>query len=517
MRKLSFLLSLSLVLALVGCSFPTSGDQTTDKLVFAPNTDAQTLDPQHMNDNTSEQVIRMLYNGLLKFNEKQEIVGDLAKSWEVSKNGKVWTFKLKKGVKFQDGEDFNAEAVKKSFDRFLNKDNGLAQYQSYEMIKEVKVIDDYTVSFTTKEPFGAFKASMANTSGGIISPKAIEAYGKNLGKTAKSSVGGTGPYKVVEWKKDEQIVLERFEDYFGKKGVTKTIVYKPIPEAASRVMALETGEVDVIQQIPAKELKRLESVKGIEITKLLGNNQRQFRFDVSKKPFNDTRVRQAVSYAIDRQSILDNVVPGLGELSTSALAKVTWGYTDLGSIPYDPEKAKKLLAEAGYPNGFKTKITTTERYIQGVELAEALAAQLKNVGIEATIDVKEWSEIVKEWGGVTPDKFNQGIFIMGAAPSTMDADKGMRPIYATAKTNVQNYGFYSNKEFDDVIYKAMKEIDPNKRKALYKRAQEIVYLEDPVAFWLYDQYVIVAKKDKVKEVTVSPLTLITFEKAYIEK
>lgn len=516
MKKITILLLLTMMISIAGCSVPSTGDDSTDKIVFAPNTDAQTLDPQHMNDNTSEQVIRMIYNSLLKFNEKSEVVGALAESWEVSPDGKEWTFQLRKGVTFHDGAELNAEAVKKSFDRLLNKDNGLAQYQSFEMIKEVSVIDEHAVKIITKEPFGAFEAIMASTSAGIISPKVIDAFGKNLGKTAESSIG-TGPYRVVEWKKDQQMVLERYDSYFSEKAATKTIVYKPIPEAASRVMALETGEVDVIQQIPAKELKRLESNPELEVVKIPSNNQRQFRFNVSKKPFDDPRVRQAVSYAIDRQAILDNVVTGLGELSTSALAKVTWGYHDLGVIPYDPEKAKRLLTEAGYPNGFQTRIATTERYIQGVELAEAIAAQLKKVGIEASIDVKEWSEIVQEWSGLAPDEFTQEIFIMGAAPSTLEADKGMRTIYATAKTNEQNYGFYSNKEFDDVIHKAMTEIDPDKRKTLYKRAQEIVYIEDPVAFWLYDGYVIIAQKKKVKGITVSPLSLVTFEKAYVEE
>ncbi|WP_047983523.1 glutathione ABC transporter substrate-binding protein [Ornithinibacillus californiensis] len=524
MKKLLFFsLILMAILLVVGCSSQdNSGDNASessgkkDTLIFAPNTDAVILDPQHMNDNTSEQVIRMIYNGLLRFNEDSEIVGDLAEDYQVSDDGLEWTFNLKEGVKFHDGSDFNAEVVKKSFDRVINKENGLNRYQLYEMIKEVEVVDEFTVKFINFEPFGAFPAIMAHTSGGILSPKAIDEYGKNLGELAESTVG-TGPYKIVEWKKDQEIVLERFDDYFGEKGVTKTIIYRPIPEDASRVMALETGEVDVIQQIPANELKRLEDVDGIEIIKKSSNGQRQFRFDLTTEPYDDPLVRQAVSYAIDRQAILDHVVPGLGELSTSALAKVTWGYTDLGVIPYDPEKSKELLKQAGYPDGFKTMITTTDRYIQGVQLAEVIAEQLKEVGIEAEIIVKEWSTIVQEWGGLTADEFEQGIFIMGAGPSTLDADWGLRPIYYTAETNEQNYGFYSNKEFDSLIEQAMKETDLDKRKELYKRAQEIVYLEDPVAFWLYDQYSIIAQRDKVKGVNVSPLSLITFEKAFVEE
>lgn len=537
MKKASLMVALSLVLALVGCSSGTSTGTTSssnaqgtetqgstqpaasdkkDTLTVAMTSDAVILDPQHMNDNTSEQVIKMLYNGLLKFDEKSQIVGDLADSWEVSEDGKTWTFKLKSGIKFQDGSDFNAQAVKASFDRVINKENGLNRYQLYEMITEVKAVDDTTVTFTTNEPFGAFPAIMAHTSGGILSPKAIETFGKELGKTAESTIG-TGPYKVVEWKKDQQIVLERNDAYWGEKGVTPKIVYRPIPEAASRVIALETGEVDVVQGVPANELKRLEGMSEIRVIKVPGNGSRLFRFNLAKKPLDNPKVRQAISYAVNRQEILDNVVTGMGELSTGPLAKVLFGYTDLGSIPYDPEKAKALLAEAGFPNGFKTKITTTERYIQGTELAEAISAQLKKVGIEAEIDVREWSSIVKEWDGLTPEEFTQEIFIMGAGASTMDADWGLRPNYTTATTNELNYGFYSNKEYDELIAKAKTETDPEKRKELYKRAEEILYLEDPAGIWLYDQFVIVATGSKVKDVTVSPLSLVMFEKAYVEK
>lgn len=522
-----FILTLCALLIFAGCTSETkkpdnkndvgTGEKKIkDTLIFAPNTDVVILDPQHMNDNTSEQVIKMIYNGLLKFNDKSEIVTDLADSYEVADNGVEWTFKLKTGIKFHDGSELNADVVKKSFDRVINKDNALNRYQLYEVIKEVQVVDASTVKFVTKEPFGAFPAILAHSSGGILSPKAIDEFKLELGKTADTTVG-TGPYKIISWKKDQEIVLERNDDYFGEKGVTKTIIYRPIPEDASRVMALETGEVDVIQQVPANELKRLESVDGIKIIKKPSNGQRVFRFDLSTEPYDDPKVRQAVSYAVNRQEILDFVVPGLGELSTSGLAKATWGYANLGSIPYDPEKAKQLLTEAGFPNGFKTKITTTPRYIQGVQLAEVIADQLKKVGIEAEIDVKEWATIVQEWGGLTKDEFEQGIFIMGAGPSTLDADWGLRPNYTTAETNELNYGFYSNKEYDEVIKKAMSETDPEKRKDLYKRAQEIFYLEDPAGIWLYDQYAIIVTRDNVKDVNVHPLSLNTFEKAFVEE
>ncbi|WP_368652654.1 ABC transporter substrate-binding protein [Ornithinibacillus sp. 4-3] len=528
--KFSFLILLiAIMLTVIGCSSGEKANGKTEsngengnsdsseikeKLVFAPNTDAQSLDPHFANDHTSHQIVDMIYNRLINYDKDNNIVGELAEEWEVDEAGTTWTFKLKEGIKFHDGEDFNARAVKTSFDRLLNLDNGLVHSADYQFITDVEVIDDFTVAFITKEPYGLFEELMTVLATAIISPKAIEEYGNDVGKTLESSIG-TGPYKITEWKKDQILTLERNDDYFGTKGVTKIIEYRTIPEDATRVMALEAGEVDVIQQIPAQDLARLENVDGIEVVKEPSIGQRQFRFDVSKKPLSDVKVRQAISYAIDRATIIEKVVPGIGYLPTSAMPPVMPDYIDLGEIPYDPEKSKQLLTEAGYPDGFKTKITTTSRYLQGVELAEVISDQLRQVGIEAEINVMEWGDIVDEWSGLTADEFDQGIFIMGTGGT--NSDRQLRPIYYTAETNERNYGFYSNAEFDKIIMEALTELDAEKRRKLYQRAQEIVYKEDPAAFWLHDQYSMVAQRDNVKNVDISKFSLITFKEAYVEK
>ena len=191
------------------------------------------------------------------------------------------------------------------------------------------------------------------------------------------------------------------------------------------------------------------------------------------------------------------------------------GYTNLGEIAYDPAKARQLLAEAGHPNGFATRIATTPRYPMGVELAEAVAADLKKVGIQASIDVFDWATMVQFWAGLPPEKNPQEIFIMGAGASTADADWGLRPIFRTAATNENNYGYYSNAEFDRVIDAAMRETDPVRRQALYTRAQQIVYLEDPGAVWLFDTLFSVASRRAVTGLRPLPLGVVTFERAAV--
>lgn len=491
----------------------TDINNISEKIVFAANTDVQTLDPHAANDKTSSQVIDMIYNRLVKYDDDGNIIGDLASDWEVADDGLTWTFELKEGIKFQDGVEFNAEAVKKSFDRLTDMDNGLAHSSNYQFIKNIEVIDDYIVAFETKEPSGLFEDLMADLSTFIISPKAIEEHGNDLGKSVESTVG-TGRYKIIEWETDEYLVLERNEEFFGEKGVTKIIEYKVIPEDATRVMALEAGEVDVIDKVPAQDLGRLEEVDGIEIVKVSSTGQRMFRFNMTDEYLSNIKVRQAILHAIDRGTIIDRVVPGMGEVPTSALTPVMPDYIDQGAIPYDIEKAKELLKEAGYPDGFKTKITTTSRYIQGVELAEVIGDQLKQIGIDAEINVMEWGDITDEWGGLTAEEFDQGIFILGTGGE--NSDRHLRPIYQTADNNARNHGYYSNEEFDELVTDALTELDGEKRRELYQRAQEIIYYEDPAAIYLYDQYTMVAQRDNVHDVTVSPYLMATFEKAYKE-
>jgi peptide/nickel transport system substrate-binding protein len=488
-----------LLAAAVSCAAP----ERRTSLVFAPSADARTLDPHNTTDSQSDQVIWMIYNALIRYDENMKFVPDLALAWSVAEDQVTWTFELREGVRFHDGAPFDARAVKANFERVLDPDQGHNRRDLFAPIERVDVVDDFTVNVVTRYPFGAFEPMMAHVSAAIRSPAADNS--------------GTGPYELRSWRKDLELVLERNEDYFGEKGKLDTIVYRPIPEAASRVIALESGDVDVITQIPPADLKRLEGDPDVVVKKTLSIGSQQFRFHCRRKPFADRRVRQAISYAIDRRSILENLMPGMAEPSTGPLTPRIRGRADLGEIPYDPEKAKKLLAEAGYPDGFETRITTTPRYNMGVELAQAMAAQLDKVGIKAEIEVLEWGTITRYWGGLLPEDCPLEIFIMGAGASSADADWGLRPIFRTQERNENNYGYYTNPEFDDLIERAMQEIDPESRNALYRRAQEIVYLEDPGALWLFDNYHVVAMRNDVSSVTTSPLGLVTFERASLSR
>lgn len=485
-----------------------------DRLIFAAPADATTLDPHNTTDTESDQVIMMIYEPLIGFDDSMKIVPRLAERWNVEPDGVTWTFHLRAGVRFHDGAPLDAEAVRLNFTRVLDPVANHKRLSLFSMIDRVEAVDPLTVRIVTKYPFGAFEPTIAHVSSAIVSPAVARAKGAAFGSAA-DAVSGTGPYRVARWKKDQEIVLERFDGYWGATGATRQIVYRPIPEAAARVLALESGDVDVISRIPATDIPRLERRADVAVHKLPGVGAQQFRFNVTKKPYTDPRVRQAVSYAIDRNAIVTNLVASFARPSTSALTSIMRGYANLGEIPYDPDRARQLLREAGYPNGFTTTIATTPRYPMGVELAEAVASDLKKVGITAAIEVYDWATMVQFWAGLPPEKNPQEIFIMGAGASTADADWGLRPIFTTAPTNENNYGYYSNAEFDRVIEAAMRETDVERRQALYTRAQQIVYLEDPGAVWLFDTLYSVAARKAVTGLRPMPLGVVTFERAQV--
>lgn len=537
-KLLTLILCLAMVLTVfAGCSSTpateegasASGDaaqgeaadsEYKDTLVYALNTDVQSLDPQIQNDTTSESVVKMLYNTLLKFEDDGTVVGDLAESWSVSEDKLTWTFNLKQGVKFHNGKELTSADVKATFDRALNAEaGGLRTTEIIKMFTAVEAPDPYTVTITTDGPYGPMESLMCNMSLGIMDADYIEQYGLDLG-TSVEGENGTGPFKVVSWERDQEIVVERFDEYFDTPAKLQTVVYTIIPEAASRVIALETGEVDVIDKPTDEDLARLEAdTENFTVLRKPTISQRLFRFGCNDPIISNTKVRQAIVYAIDRQAIIDALFTGSAYPSTAPLAPVTFGYSDLGEIEQDLELAKSLLAEAGYPDGFDTKIVTTERYQNGIELAEIISQQLAEIGINAEIEVWEWSALSASWNGITADEFDQPIFIMGAGPSMRDADGGLRGLYTTSETglNDRNYGFYSNAEVDALIEQGMQETDQQKRVEIYKEAMEILYREDPVAFWLFDMYGLAITSSKVEGVTLSPISTITFENATVKK
>ena len=280
-----------------------------------------------------------------------EFVPALATEWSTSEDGRTWTFRLREGVKFHDGADFNAEAVKYNFERILDPEIGSPRRSMIEMVEKVEVVDEYTVAITTKTPFGPFLAQISSYNLGMLSPTTAGERGKGYAQNP----AGTGPFKLKAWEPGDTLIFEANQDYWGGKPAIDELVFRVVPEDSTRIMLLKSGDVDAIAGVPAFEVETLKGDQNVVLISLPGFRTIYVGMNCQQKPFDDPRVRQAVNYAIDRQAIVDHLLRGVatvgvGPESTSIPGSVK----DLPPYGRDVEKAKALLAEAGYPDGFST-------------------------------------------------------------------------------------------------------------------------------------------------------------------
>ncbi|MDW0116216.1 glutathione ABC transporter substrate-binding protein [Sporosarcina thermotolerans] len=452
----------------------------TKDLIVATLSDATKLDPHLGTDIPSANIYHgRIYEGLVYQDKNMEIQPLLATSWE-KLDDLTWEFTLRENVKFHDGTDFTAEAVKRTIERVLDEKTASARANLFEMITEVKVINDHKVQLITEYPYAPLLANLSHYASGIISPTAIDS-----GKEIAQNPVGTGPYKLANWKIGQEIKLEQFDKYWGKQSGLKTITFKVIPEDSTRVAMVETGEAHIADPVPVTEVDRITNSDSMKLVRSdsLGNDY--IGFNLNKEPFNNVKVRQAISYAIDTESIISGVYNNVGTLATSTMGPAIWGFNDkLKGYSYDLEKAKALMAEAGYKDGFKTTIWTNDNKAR-MDVAEVVQSQLKGLGIDLEIKVVEWGAYLEGTG-----KGEHDMFILGWSNMTGDADYNQYFLFhSAAHGNTGNRAFYSNPKVDDLINKGRQETDPEKRLAIYAEAQEIEMNDAPMIFFRNSEYI----------------------------
>ncbi|HBF36254.1 MAG TPA: ABC transporter substrate-binding protein, partial [Firmicutes bacterium] len=313
-------------------------------LVYSKAADPQGLDPAYVNEIESGKIIVNIYETLVKYKPGSTAVEPcLATSWTQSPDGLVWTFKLRKGVKFHDGTPFNAEAVKASVERQLppraTSDMPYASF-TFEPVKQVEAVDPYTVKFILSKPYAPFLLNLAMCfAAPVVSPTALKKYGPDFNQHPV----GTGPFKFEKWDHDQQIVLVKNDQYWGKKALMDEVVYKTTKESTVRASELMTGAADIIDGVDPNDVKKLES-SGMKVLKSPGMNINYLAFFCNKKPFSDPRVRQAISMAINRPEVVKYLYQGYAQLANGPLPSFIPGYNPaLKALEYNPEKAKKLL------------------------------------------------------------------------------------------------------------------------------------------------------------------------------
>ena len=450
----------SMILLFIGCGEKNGAKKVKEELIIAQDGESKSLDIHQGNDGFSLRANRLIYSRLVEADENMQIHPGLAESWQ-QLDDKTMQFKLRKGIKFHNGDDFTAEDVKFSFERMMNSPRIAFVLPP---IERIDVVDDYTVNIVTKTPFGPLLAHLSHPALGMVSKKLLTENPEAL----KEKPIGTGSYKFKEWIYGDKLVLEKNEDFYDKnKRGLKYIVFKNVVEASNRAIGLETGEIDIATPISSVDEENIKNNPKLQLLTKPSISYTYIGMNMTKAPLNDIRVRKAINYAIDKQAIIDVILNGNGKIATSPIAPGVFGFTDkTKNYEYNVEKAKELMKEAGYENGFTTSILVFSGEAN-TQTAEIVQAYLKEIGIDLKIEIVE----VSAYWDMT-ERGVHNLFLGSRGVVTGDADYGLYAMYhSSAKGGAGNRDFYENEKVDELLDKAKTEIDPETRKKLYEEAQ----------------------------------------------
>jgi peptide/nickel transport system substrate-binding protein len=479
-----FILALAAVMIFTGCGGAKpaadagSGEAAKEEakpvvLIYARGADSVSLDPAYVSDGESSKVITNICETLVRYKDgSTEIEPGLAESWEISEDGLEYIFHLREGVKFHDGSDFTADDVIWSIDRQLEgKRTADMPYASFtfEQVAAIEKVDDHTVKFVLKTQSTPF---MANLAMNLASP--IIKEGENPGENPI----GTGPFKFVSWKKDESITLEKFDGYWGAPTTIDKVIFKVTKENSVRASELMTGAVDIIDGISFNDVPQLES-SGVVVDKANGMNINYMAFNTARAPFNDPKLREAISYAIDRAELVEFLYQGYSDLAKSYMPSFIPGYKEIDVYEYDPEKSMAMLKELGQEN-LKVRIicySNPRPYNPaGSKLAESIQGYLAKVGVEATIEVYPWKEYKQ--------KATQGegdICFFGWIGDNGDADNFLSLLEGINVESGLNSAKFDDEELDALLAKARELPNGDERNAVYGEIQDMLAMKAP---WL---------------------------------
>ena len=509
----------------------STGAQMGGVLVFARGGDSVGLDPGRETDGESFYGSHQIFDTLVEFKPgTTEVQPALAESWDVSSDGLEFTFNLRSGVKFHDGTPFNAEAVEFSFGRQLDENHPYYDHGPWKyfggmgmgsIIDEIVVVNDLTVKFILTAPEAPFVSNLAMDFAAIVSPTAVALYDEEF----PSNPVGTGPFKFVSWTKDDSIVFEANKDYWGEGPYLDRLILRVIPDATARYLALKAGEVDVIDFPSAEDLELMAADPNIELIQQAGLNVGYIAMNVDKEPFGDVRIRQAMNYAINREEIIEGVYGSAGQVANNPIPPTIWSYNeDIEPYPYDPAKARELLAAAGYPDGFSTDLwamPVARPYNPNARrIAEIVQAQLADIGVEIEIVTYDWGTYLDKTDGTgsTDGTGEHSMCMLGWTGDNGDPDNFIYLLLSadSAVPPAMNVSFWKNQEFTDLTLQAKRVYDQDARAALYEQAQVIFHEEAP---WvpLAHSVVTVPVLTSVHDFVIYPTGSRVFQRVWIDQ
>ena len=459
-----------------------------DVLVFGRGSDSVGLDPALENDGESFKVCDNIYETLVTYEAQSTAIRPLlARSWEVSADRLTWTFHLRTDVRFHDGTPFNAAAMLFSLGRQFFADHPFHQVQGAfkywkdmgmdEIVAGMEAPDDSTFVVRLKTPNAPFLSNLAMNFCAAISPTAMEKYGQDFFKHPV----GTGPFRLVEWRKDERLVLERFEDYWGEKASLRRLVFKPVQDSSVRYLELKTNAIQGLDDLNPELVPEVQADSELQLLTQPGMNVGYLAMNMDKPPFDNRLVRLALNYAIDKQSLADNFYQGLAEPAKNPIPPTMWGYNDaIEPYAHDPGRARELLRQAGFPNGFDTELwamPVSRPYMpQPDKIAQAIQADLAQVGVRAQIVQWEW--------GTYLDKLANGehpMALLGWTGDNCDPDNFLYVLLdiAAAEKPAANIAFYRSAEVHQLLTEARRQPDQAERARLYRQVQVLVHRDVP--------------------------------------
>ena len=450
----------------------SSNDSTT--LTLAINADILTTDPQALNNSTTTSVLYNVFSNLVKYDDAGEIVMDLAESYELLEDQVTWEFKIREDAVFHDGTPVTAEDVAWSLTRVMT-DESSSDYMNFSPLAEAVAVDDYTVHVVSDDPYPIMLQLLCK-GGAAVLPKAY--FEENGEEAWLANPIGSGPYQLTEYVKDDHVTLVPFADYYGEQNPDwEEVIFRVVPESSTRVGELIAGNVDAVNMVIPTEWERVNGNEGTAVVNGPSTRVYQLALKTDKGPTADLRVRQAIDLAIDDQTIVDTILQGAG---TPMLTRVPSGVNGcnedlVGKYNYDPERAKELLAEAGYPDGFSMKIEApTGRYTMDAEISQAIVAMLSQVGITVDLQLLESSA----YSNVVSAHSAEDGFMTCFGLGFFDASYGMIGYFGVNTSGESNW---NNQEYIDMYYEAEFNMNEEERIQLFQEMQQMVADEVPYA------------------------------------
>lgn len=456
-------------------------------LIVGQIAEPKALDPAAVTAVNDFRILMNVYDGLVRYKDGTlEVEPALATDWTISEDGTEYTFDLREGVSFHDGSPFNAEAVKFNFERMLNEDHPYHDTGPFPLafffsaVETIEVVDDLTVKFTLNAPYAPFLSNLAYPTGLIVSPAAVEQHGSDFGRNPS----GTGPFTFAEWRSNEAVVIEGNPDYWGGAPDLQAVVFRPITDANTRTAEMLAGGIDLMVEVPPVALSEFQ---GAEYTvhEQAGPHVWFLILNAKEGPFADKLVRQAANYAVNKTALVDDVLEGTAAVAAGPTPPAfAWAYNeDLEPYPYDPDKARALLAEAGAEGAELTFFVTEggSGMLDPIAMGTAIQADLEAVGFDVTIETYEWNTFL---GEVNPGLAGKADM---AEMAWMTNDPDTLPFLALRtdawpEAGGFNSGYYSNPKVDELLEAARVATDQDERARLYKEMQTIVQEDAPWVF-----------------------------------